>query len=238
MKPLSSVLQAMSYRLVSLLGQKLITVLEWLIFCFTPQKSFYDLEEFPWHKTIEEKYPQILNELHTAFTNYDNIPELKIISEEQQRIVKGNKWKTLFFYAYGEKITKNCTAFPNTQQALSHIPGMVTAFYSILEPNTQLTPHRGTYAGVLRYHLALMVPKQEKDCVLVIGNETRHWQAGKSLIFDDTLEHYAQNNSNEIRVVLFVDFKRPLPFPLSALNSFLIWLIGKSPYIQKIIERV
>lgn len=228
----------MWYRFISVLGQNAIAVLEWLMFRFTLQQSFYVLEKFPWHKKVEEKYPQILQELNRALINYDNIPELKEISEEQQRIIKGNKWKTLFFYAYGEMVKKNCDKFPHTHNALKDIPGMVTAFYSILESQTKLTPHRGTYAGVLRYHLALIVPKNEKGCLLCIGDETRHWQAGKSLIFDDTLEHFAQNNTDEIRVVLFVDFKRPLPFPLSTINSFVIWLIGKSPYIQKIIERV
>ncbi|MCS6933704.1 MAG: aspartyl/asparaginyl beta-hydroxylase domain-containing protein [Chitinophagales bacterium] len=228
----------LTYRLQAALGKFIIYTAEKLIYTAAKRKTFYNTDEFTWCKNVELLYPYIQQEVTKALLDYETIPELKYLSEEQERIVKGNRWKSLFFYAYGKKIDKNLDAFPYTQQALGHIPGMVTAFFSILEPHTRLVPHRGTYGGVLRYHLGLIVPGEAEKCYLCIGNEKRQWEEGKSLIFDDTAEHYAVNDTEELRVVLFVDFKRPLPFPVNILNNIIIFLIGSSPYIQKIIRRV
>jgi beta-hydroxylase len=45
------------------------------------------------------------------------------------------------------------------------------------------------------------------------------------------------NDSDCHRVVLFVDFERPLPFPLSMLNRLMIWLVSRSPFVTKAVER-
>jgi aspartyl/asparaginyl beta-hydroxylase (cupin superfamily) len=42
-----------------------------------------------------------------------------------------------------------------------------------------------------------------------VGNETRAWEAGKLLVFDDSIEHEAWNDSAEDRVVLIFDIWRP-----------------------------
>jgi beta-hydroxylase len=46
-----------------------------------------------------------------------------------------------------------------------------------------------------------------------IGNEFRHWSEGQALIFDDTFNHEVWNDTDGYRVVLFVDFARPLRQP-------------------------
>ena len=56
-------------------------------------------------------------------------------------------------------------------------------------------------------HLPIIVP--ENCGALRVGNQTRTWQEGKALIFDDSVEHEAWNNSNEERVVLLFDIWRP-----------------------------
>jgi len=44
------------------------------------------------------------------------------------------------------------------------------------------------------------------------------WKEGQSIVFDDSLEHEVYNQSDDIRVVLIVDFFRPMPLPLHAAN--------------------
>ena len=51
------------------------------------------------------------------------------------------------------------------------------------------------------------------------------------MIFDDTFNHEVWNDTDETRVVLFVDVLRPLPFPESAINSFIVKAIGWSPFV-------
>ena len=55
-------------------------------------------------------------------------------------------------------------------------------------------------------HLPLIVPK---GCWLRVGNETREWEEGKLLIFDDSFEHEAMNPSGELRIILLFDIWRP-----------------------------
>ena len=44
---------------------------------------------------------------------------------------------------------------------------------------------------------------------LRVGGETRSWEPGKALIFDDMTMHEAWNDSERIRVILIADLWRP-----------------------------
>ena len=94
---------------------------------------------------------------------------------------------------------------PAAARACAAVPGLVNAGFSLLRPGTHLYPHRGELSGVLRCHLALVVPAG--DCGLHIGAVTRAWQAGRCLVFDDRFEHEAWNHGAGDRVVLLVTFE-------------------------------
>ena len=125
----------------------------------------------------------------------------------------------------------NCRRCPETTRLLKKIPGMKTAFFSILAPGKHLPPHRGPYKGVLRLHLALIIPEPADKCGIRVGDETRHWQEGKAMVFDDTFDHEAWNDTDKVRVVLFVDIMRPMRFPANLLNSMMTWMIAVSPFV-------
>lgn len=226
------------YKIISLAGVALIRFVELPIRLFSANKAFYNTSDFSWIEDVEASYPQIKKELQQVMATYDNIPELADLSKEQRRIVQGNKWKTYLFYFYGKRVQSNCAQCAVTNHILQKIPGLITAFYSILEPHTQLTEHRGPYKGVLRYHLALQVPQQANECGIKVNGITMHWQEGKSLLFDDTYLHTAWNNTDEVRVVLFVDVERKLPFPISIINKGMIKLIGNSPFVQNVVREL
>ena len=59
-----------------------------------------------------------------------------------------------------------------------------------------------------------------------VGAEIRGWREGGSLVFDDTYEHEAWNETDETRVVLFLDVVRPLRQPMRAVNAAMIKAIG------------
>ena len=52
------------------------------------------------------------------------------------------------------------------------------------------------------------------------------------MIFDDTFNHEVWNDTDETRVVLFVDVMRPLPFPESLINELIVKAIAISPFIR------
>ena len=94
------------------------------------------------------------------------------------------------------------------------------------------------YKGVLRYHLGLIVPVPDGTCRIRVGNDERFWKEGKSLIFDDSHPHEVWNDCDSYRVVLFVDFVRPLFFPISLLNKTIIWMIAHTSSIQEPMGRI
>lgn len=81
------------------------------------------------------------------------------------------------------------------------------AMFSALAPHTEIPPHHGETNARLVVHLPLVVPN---NCLYRVGFEQRCWEVGKVLIFDDTLEYMARNNSDELRVVLIFDVWNPL----------------------------
>jgi beta-hydroxylase len=107
-----------------------------------------------------------------------------------------------------------------------------TAFFSVLGPRKRLPEHRGPYKGVIRYHLGLKIPSPPEACGIRVGGETAHWQEGKSLLFDDTYQHEAWNDTDEDRVVLFLDIVRPMPFPYSWLNTVVITGAGRTSFVR------
>jgi aspartyl/asparaginyl beta-hydroxylase (cupin superfamily) len=120
---------------------------------------------------------------------------------------------------------------PRTAALMREIPGMKTAMFSILSPRKHILDHRGPYKGVLRYHLGLIVPKDAEACRIRVGEDFRHWQEGESMVFDDTFNHEVWNDTDETRVVLFVDVLRPLPSPWAQINRAIVKAIGYSPFV-------
>ena len=198
---------------------------------------FLDCGAFPWVAHLEDHWLTIRQELDDLQELVQSLPNFQDISADQYSITQDDLWKTFFFYGYGFKAEQNCLRCPQTTRLIEQIPGMKTAFFSILFPHKHIPEHRGPYKGVLRYHLGLKIPKPvdsqvENVCRLRVGDQVRTWHEGKSLMFDDTLPHEAWNPTDEIRVVLFVDVVRPMRFPFSLLNRAMIALIGVSPYVQ------
>ncbi|MDZ8026296.1 MAG: aspartyl/asparaginyl beta-hydroxylase domain-containing protein [Nostoc sp. DedQUE01] len=215
-------------------GEKLLRSLESLIgeYSRIGNSTFFNSQDFSWVENVEANWMKIRDEMNQLLNQLDNIPNFQDISTDQVSITSDNRWKTYFFYAYGIKAEKNCQRCPETTRIIEQIPGMKTAFFSILLPHKHIPEHRGPYKGVVRYHLALKVPENKIDCKIRVGEDFRYWEEGKSLIFDDTFCHEVWNDTDEIRVILFLDFIRPMPFPLSLLNQVIIQLISWSPYVQ------
>ena len=53
------------------------------------------------------------------------------------------------------------------------------------------------------------MPKESEKCGFRVHDETRHWQLGKCLWFDDSFEHEVWNQSDEARLVLICDMWHP-----------------------------
>jgi beta-hydroxylase len=197
-----------------------------------PTTPFLPLDTFSWIPQLEEHWSTIRAELDDVLTYRNELPNFQDISVDQASITEDDGWKTYFFFGYGFRADANCERCPKTAALLDGIPGLTTAFFSILSPGKHIGEHRGPWRGVLRYHLALEVPEPAQSAGISVGGQVEHWEAGHSLLFDDGYEHFAWNDTDGVRVVLFVDVIRPLRRPADQINRALIWAIGRSPYIR------
>ena len=188
--------------------------------------TFFPLERFPWVTHVEENWTVIREELERVLDDHAALPNFQDISKDQIEITDDDRWKTFFLYGFGFKAKLGVEMCPRTAALMEQIPGMKTAMFSILSPRKHILDHRGPYKGVLRYHLGLIVPREAENCRIRVGEDIRHWEEGKSMIFDDTFNHEVWNDTDETRVVLFVDVLRPLPFPESAINRLIVAAIA------------
>jgi beta-hydroxylase len=193
--------------------------------------TFFPLERFPWVEHIERNAGVIHEEVERLLEDRDALPNFQDISKDQIEITHDDRWKTLFLYGYGFEAKLGVQMCPRTAALMREIPGMTTAMISILSPRKHILDHRGPYKGVLRYHLGLVVPEDAEACRIRVGEDVRHWEEGRSMVFDDTFNHEVWNDTDETRVVLFVDVMRPLPFPESLINRAIIKAIGFSPFV-------
>jgi aspartyl/asparaginyl beta-hydroxylase (cupin superfamily) len=94
-----------------------------------------------------------------------------------------------------------------TQLDQPDVPGASpNAMFSLLAPRTRIPPHTGVANTRLVCHLPLIVPA---ECGFRCGATDIEWHVGKAFVFDDTIEHEAWNDSDELRVVLIVDLWAP-----------------------------
>jgi beta-hydroxylase len=193
----------------------------------------YDTAIFPWARAIEDAYPDIRRELEQVLKRKSELPNFQDIASDVKTITDDDNWKTFFLAGFGKPSQKNIALCPKTWEAVKNIPGLKTAMFSIFEPGKHLPAHRGPYNGVLRLHLGLIVPEPRNKIAIRVEDKICHWDEGKVLIFDDAYEHEAWNHSDKTRVVLFVDFVKPLKFPASFVNWLLMNLAVFTPFIQE-----
>ncbi|WP_245515283.1 aspartyl/asparaginyl beta-hydroxylase domain-containing protein [Rhizobium deserti] len=194
----------------------------------------YDNATFPWAAEVEKAAPAIRAELDRILLRKDELPTFQDISTDVKTISTDNGWKTFFLLGFGVKSEQNIKTCPETWKAMQKIPGLTTVMFSIFEPGKHLPAHRGPYNGVLRLHLGLIVPENSGDNLAIrIKDQVCHWQEGKVLIFDDAYEHEAWNHTDKTRVVLFVDFVKPLKFPARLVNWMLMHMAIFTPFIRE-----
>jgi beta-hydroxylase len=193
----------------------------------------YDTATFPWAAEVEKAWPQIRAELDRVLVRQKDLPSFQDISTDVKTISKDSGWKTFFLLGFGIKSEQNIRACPETWAAVQKIPGLKTAMFSIFEPGKHLPAHRGPYNGVLRLHLGMIVPESTDRIAIRVKDQICHWHEGKVLIFDDAYEHEAWNHTDKTRVVLFVDFVKPLRFPARLVNWALMNLAIFTPFIRE-----
>ncbi len=92
---------------------------------------------------------------------------------------------------------------------MQSIPSINAAMFALLPPGARLAAHRDPFAGSLRYHLGLVTPNSEL-CRIVVDGGSYCWRDGEAVMFDETFIHFAENKTDQTRLILFCDIERPL----------------------------
>ncbi|HVR81112.1 MAG TPA: aspartyl/asparaginyl beta-hydroxylase domain-containing protein [Luteimonas sp.] len=187
-----------------------------------PAIPFYQRDAFDWVEALEAKTDAITAEL-TAVMAQDRGEFKPYIAyqpgtpvNQWQELNHSQRWSSYFLWRHGQPVTEHLHSCPQTAQALvavdmADIGGLCpNAIFSVLAPHTRIPPHHGETNARVIVHLPLVVPEH---CLYRVGFEQRRWKVGEVLVFDDSIEHEARNDSDELRVVLIFDVWNPLLSP-------------------------
>ena len=182
-----------------------------------PAIEFFERDQFPWLESLEAATPAIRQELQEVLaTNQGMTPYLAykedLPLEQWAELNFSERWSAFHIQHHGALIEEHAKRCPQTLAAVAQADRpqaherMPNTMFSILKPRTKIPPHNGIANVRLVVHLPLIVPP---DCALRVGNETRPWRLGEAMVFDDTIEHEAWNNSDSLRAVLLFDIWHP-----------------------------
>jgi aspartate beta-hydroxylase len=184
-----------------------------------PAIPFFAREQFDWVQDLEASTAAITDELRVALTHAGDEfrPYVEYAAgtpvNQWHELNHSRRWSSYFLWRNGQPQAEHLQQCPATARALAavdmaDIGGLCpNAMFSALAPRTRIPPHHGETNARVVVHLPLVVPA---NCRYRVGFEQREWKVGQVLIFDDSIEHEASNDSDELRVVLIFDVWNPL----------------------------
>lgn len=190
-----------------------------LHFAQLPPLQFYPDDMFPWMPDLEaatedirRECEAVLAEQRDEFDPYIQYPPGSPVNQWQE-LNYSRRWATYMLWQHGRRVEAHCERCPRTTAVVESLPIAHTpnfspnVLFSALEPRTHIPPHNGDTNVRLIVHLPLILPP---GCTFRVGNDTREWRYGKAWVFDDSVEHEARNDSDQIRVQLMFDVWNPL----------------------------
>ena len=177
-------------------------------FSAVPARPILDRRGFPQLDPLQQNWQVIRDEaMHLFDEGFIKAAEKHADASFNSFFKQG--WKRFYLKWYGEPLASAETLCPKTVALLNAIPSVKAAMFALLPPGSKLNPHRDPFAGSLRYHLGLITPNSE-DCRIFVDGEMHSWGDGKDVVFDETYVHWAENRTDQTRVILFADVERPL----------------------------
>ncbi|MEJ0023918.1 MAG: aspartyl/asparaginyl beta-hydroxylase domain-containing protein [Alphaproteobacteria bacterium] len=184
-----------------------------------PAIPFFDRGRFPWAAALEAKTDVIRAELSAALLQSEGefAPYIQLQPgqpvDQWATLNHSTRWSHYGLWRSGAPNDVRLARCPQTRAALemvdlADIEGLCpNVMFSALAPHSHIPPHTGETNARIVAHLPLIVPP---NCTYRVGFEHRQWREGELLFFDDTIEHEARNDSDQLRVVLIFDVWNPL----------------------------
>jgi aspartyl/asparaginyl beta-hydroxylase (cupin superfamily) len=187
-----------------------------------PEIEFHDRRQFDGLDALEQATGHIRAEFDALIAAeaaemvpYIQYPD-RVPMRQWKELNNNRNWTAVHLLQNGREVEANARHCPKTLDAIAqmdqpHVEGASpNAMFSLLAPRTRIPPHTGVANTRLVCHLPLIVPP---GCGFRVGESTVEWRVGEAFVFDDTIEHEAWNDSDELRVVLIIDLWPPALAP-------------------------
>lgn len=163
--------------------------------------AWHDPKQYPVTSILEAAASMIRSEF------FDRTRSPERWREYREGVAADGKWRACWFYRGGRRLSETAALYPRTSALIDGHSGpggplastLGDCFISRLESKGHIPPHNGLCNISLVCHLGLTVPGR---CGIRVGASSRTWEEGKCLVFDDTFEHEAWNESDSDRYVL------------------------------------
>ncbi len=173
--------------------------------------------------------------------NWETIRDEAVVLSEQGAIKKSDKlddagfnsffkygWTRFYLKWYGDTLPSAQRDCPKTVELLSKVPEVKAAMFAKLPSGGLLNRHRDPFPGSLRYHLGLSTPNHD-DCFILVDGRKHVWHDGKDVLFDETFIHEAHNKTDQDRIILFCDVRRPMRVKaMDRINDFMSRTVAKA----------
>lgn len=157
-------------------------------------------------KMMESKYRSIKEE-------YLEVSQALVLHPDTEEVISRGNWDTFILAGpQGKHLFIESNLLASCSSLIAHkdfCEPFGFCMFSAMGPHTAMIPHVGSTNLRTRCHLGISIPENPKDCVLHVCGEVHHWVEGKVLTFDDSYQHFAENNSASRRVVFNVDIWHP-----------------------------
>jgi beta-hydroxylase len=178
------------------------------LFSAVPRKAILDVRDFPELRPLRDNW-QVIRAEALALCDAGQID----YSEKHEDLAfvafRRRGWKRFYLKWYHDFLPSAAELCPRTVALVRSIPSVNAAAFTMLPPGKKLGKHRDPFASSLRYHLGLVTPNSDA-CKIWIDGQPYSWRDGEDIVFDETYVHWAENETDQNRIILFCDFTRPL----------------------------
>lgn len=186
-------------------------------------KAILDPAEFPELDLLRQNWQAIRDEgLELVRQNFFDItkrPGTNAYYDVGFRTFFKYGWSRFYINWYGYTHHSARRLCPRTVEVLKRVPAVRGAMFAYLPKGGQLTRHADPIAVSLRYHLGLATPNSDA-CFINVDGRNMSWRDGQVLMFDETYLHFVRNDTEDARLILMCDVKRPLNLPGAVFNFF------------------
>lgn len=191
-------------------------------------------QHFSGHARIIENLSSIQQEYQLFTQKNGKIPKAHEVDTYNTDISEpeGPAWRTFYLKVYNGWFEENVRNFPITTQLLKQMPEVTCVMFSVMEPGNVIPTHEGVMKGILRYQIPIHL-SVNGECRISVNGQPRTYQLGQAIMFDDNNPHTVINNTDDHRVILFLDIQKSSSALVRRLDIFFMKLIIYSPKFKQ-----